>query len=194
MINARFTLNGLPSSILSVAGVGNFPAFSGKKFGRNNVTMASREKIGPIPPGRYFIVGRESGGRLGAIRHFYLNNIYGTDRDSWFALYKEDLQIDDTVFIEGLKRGEFRLHPIGPAGLSEGCITLCQPSDFEYLRNALLNTTMIQVPCSSFRAYGTITVTSQGCEITTTSYSAAGFFVDQNSRCESDSGYHTPWP
>lgn len=159
VIIAQFALNGLPSSILSVSGVGNFPAFSGQKYGRNNVTMASRKKIGPVPPGRYFILGRESGGRLGAIGNFYLDNIYGTDRDTWFALYKEDLQIDDTVYIEGVKRGQFRLHPIGPAGLSEGCITLCHQSDFDYLRQALLHTTMMQVPCSSFKAYGMVTVT-----------------------------------
>lgn len=159
MIIARYALNGLPSSILSVPGVGNFPAFSGQLYGRNNVTMAGRKNIGPIPPGRYFVVDRKSGGRLGAITDFGLKNIYGTDRSSWFALYKDDWQIDDSMFIDGVKRGNFRLHPIGPRGLSEGCITLLHLSDFEYLREALLKTTMIPVPCTSFKAYGTITVT-----------------------------------
>lgn len=158
MIIARFPLNGLPTSILSVPGVGNFTAFSGQKYGKNNVTMASRKEIGPIPPGRYFIVGRGSGGRLGSLRESVLKHIYGTDRSTWFALYKEDLQIDDNVFIDGVKRGAFRLHPVGPGGLSEGCITLTSHSDFGYLSKALHNTTMIQVPCSSFKAYGTITV------------------------------------
>ncbi|MFU0885012.1 DUF2778 domain-containing protein [Kluyvera sichuanensis] len=159
MIIARFALNGLPSSILTVPGVGNFPAFSGQKYGRDNVTMAGRPDIGPIPPGRYFVVGRESGGRLGALRNYFLKNFYGTDRESWFALYKDDWQIDDSVFIDGIKRGSFRLHPIGPMGLSEGCITLLHPSDFDYLRAALLKTSMVPVPCTSFKAYGTITVT-----------------------------------
>ncbi|WP_350316774.1 DUF2778 domain-containing protein [Lelliottia wanjuensis] len=159
MIIARFALNGLPTSILTVAGVGNFPAFSGQLFGRNNVTMAGRKEIGPIPPGRYFILSRQSGGRLGAITDFGLKNFYGTDRSIWFALYKEDWQIDDAVFVEGVKRSSFRLHPIGPRGLSEGCITLCSLSDFDYLREALLNTTMMPVPCTSFKAHGTITVT-----------------------------------
>ena len=158
MIIARFPLNGMPTSVLSVAGVGNFPAFSGQKYGRNNVTMASREEIGPIPPGRYFIVGRGSGGRLGAIRESMLKNFYGTDRSTWFALYKQDWQIDDSVFVEGIKRGSFRLHPIGPRGLSEGCITLTSQSDFDYLSKALHKTTMMPVPCTSFKAYGTITV------------------------------------
>jgi len=159
MIIARFPLNGLPASVLSVPGVGNFPAFSGQKAGRNNSSLSSVPDIGPIPPGRYFVVGRHSGGRLGAVYEFGLREFYGTDRTTWFALYREDWQIDDTVFIEGVKRGKFRLHPIGPKGLSEGCITLTQLSDFDYLRDALLKTTMIQVPCSSFMAYGTITVT-----------------------------------
>ncbi|HIB8955246.1 TPA: DUF2778 domain-containing protein [Enterobacter ludwigii] len=159
MIIARYALNGLPTSILTVAGIGNFPAFSGQMYGRNNVTMSSRKDIGPIPPGRYFIVNRQSGGRLGAITDFELKNFYGTDRSVWFALYKEDWQIDDSVFVEGVKRGAFRLHPVGPRGLSEGCITLCQQSDFDYLKEALMNTTMMPVPCSSFKAYGTITVT-----------------------------------
>ena len=159
MIIAIFALNGLPTSILTVPGVGNFPAFSGQKYGRNNVTMAGRKEIGSIPPSRYFIVGRESGGRLGSLRNFYLKNIYGADRSTWFALYKEDWQIDDYVFIEGVKRGNFRFHPIDPLGLSEGCITLTHQSDFDYLSKALKRTTMMQVPCSSFKAYVTITVT-----------------------------------
>lgn len=158
MIMARFALNGLPSSILTVPGVGNFPAFSGQKYGRNNASMAGRKEIGPIPPGRYFVVGRESGGRLGAITEFMLKNVYGTDRATWFALYNDDWQIDDHVFVDGVKRGNFRLHPAGPRGLSEGCITLLHLSDFDYLRAAMLKTTMIPVPCTSFKAYGTITV------------------------------------
>ena len=158
MIAARFSLNGLQTSILTVPGVGNFPAFSGQKSGRNNSTLSSIVDIGPIPPGRYFIVGRHSGGRLGSIYDFYLKNFYGTDRSEWFALYGDDWQIDDSVFIETIKRGGFRLHPIGPRGLSEGCITLTHVSDFDYLRKALLKTTMIQVQSCSFKAYGTITV------------------------------------
>ncbi|MEB6575611.1 MULTISPECIES: DUF2778 domain-containing protein [Enterobacter] len=159
MIIARYALNGLPSSILTVPGIGNFPAFSGQLYGRNNPTMASKQEIGPIPPGRYFIVNRQSGGRLGGLSDFALKNIYGTDRSKWFALYKDDWQIDDQVFVEGVRRGHFRLHPIGPRGLSEGCITLLHLSDFDYLYEALMKTTMMPVPCTSFKAYGTITVT-----------------------------------
>lgn len=79
MIIARYALNGLPSSILTVPGIGNFSAFSGQLYGRNNPTMASKPEIGPIPPGRYFIVNRQSGGRLGGLSDFALKNIYGTD-------------------------------------------------------------------------------------------------------------------
>ncbi|WP_434585433.1 hypothetical protein ACMYSP_02725 [Klebsiella sp. R390] len=42
--------------------------------------------------------------------------------------------------------------------MSEGCITLLHLSDFDYLRAAMLKTTMIPVPCTSFKAYGTIAV------------------------------------
>ncbi|WP_421670688.1 tlde1 domain-containing protein [Rahnella sp. EDr1-12] len=67
--------------------------------------------------------------------------------------------MNDETFIEGVKRGSFRLHPIGPKGLSEGCITMTSQSDFDYLRTALLGTSMIGVPGSSLKAHGTIRVT-----------------------------------
>jgi hypothetical protein len=52
----------------------------------------------------------------------------------WFALWRDDGGIDDYTWIEGVKRGNFRLHP---GTLSEGCITLPHDSDFATLRNAL---------------------------------------------------------
>lgn len=159
----RFLWHDLPNYFLNqsfiVRAIHKTQSEKGVLNGNSSLTMASRKKIGPIPPGRYFILSRKSGGRLGSLRDFYPDNIYGTDRETWFALYKDDLQIDDTVFVEGVKRGNFRLHPVGPAGLGEGCLTLSHQSDFDYLRQALLDTTMMQVPCSSFKAYGTVTVT-----------------------------------
>ncbi|KMW71382.1 hypothetical protein TI10_21155 [Photorhabdus luminescens subsp. luminescens] len=157
-ITCTFTLNGMPTSILHCIGVGSFPAFSGQKYGRNNAYMTTVQDIGPLPKGRYFIVGRQSGGRLNAIRMWVLKNFYGTDRETWFALYRDDGKINDETFIEGVKRGNFRLHPIGPRGLSEGCVTLTQQTDFDYIRAALLKTTMIPIPGSSLKAYGTIKV------------------------------------
>lgn len=158
-IVCSYVLNGMETSILCCAGVGNFPAFSGQRSGRNNPTLANVTDIGPLPTGRYFIVSRQSGGRLGPIREFGLNNWYGTDRSTWFGLYRDDGKINDETFIAGVRRGNFRLHPIGPRALSEGCVTMTSHSDFEYLRAELLNTSMIGVPGTSLRAHGTIRVT-----------------------------------
>ncbi|EXU76165.1 hypothetical protein BG55_07335 [Erwinia mallotivora] len=157
-VTCSFSLNGMPMSLLTCYGIGAFPAFSGQKQGRNNESLTTVKNIGPIPQGKYYIVGRQSGGRLGDLRETLLKYGYGTDRREWFALYRADGKIDDWTFINGIKRGNFRLHPIGPMGLSEGCITLNHITDFEYLRSQLLKTSMIKIPGSGMQAYGTIQV------------------------------------
>ncbi|PKE29851.1 hypothetical protein CWS43_13980 [Rahnella sp. AA] len=157
-IACSYVLNGMETSILSCTGVGNFPAFSGQRHGRNNPTLTHVGDIGPLPTGRYFVVSRVSGGRLGGLRNCILKYGYGTDRDTWFGLYRDDGKVNDETFIEGMKRGEFRLHPVGPKGLSEGCITMTSQVDFDYLRAALLSSTMITVPGSSLKAHGIIKV------------------------------------
>ncbi len=81
----------------------------------------------------------------------------GSDRSVWFALYREDSNIDDWTFINNVERGHFRLHPAGYMGISEGCITLPSKAHFSVLRNALLNTPAIQVT-SMLTAYGTVQV------------------------------------
>ncbi|RTY57727.1 DUF2778 domain-containing protein [Pantoea sp. YU22] len=56
--------------------------------------------------------------------------------------------------------GIFRLHP---GTLSEGCITIAYDTDYALIRNALLNTTLVQVPCMrSLMARGWIEVISNG--------------------------------
>lgn len=157
-ISCRFTLNGMSMSVLRCSGVGNFPAFSGQLYGRDNSSMTFKTEIGPLPKGRYFIVGRESGGRMNTIRMAYLKYIYGADRGPWFALYRDDGKIDDWTFVDGVRRGNFRLPPNGPKSLSEGCVTLFQQTDFDYFRSALLKTTMMPIKGSSMKAYGTIMV------------------------------------
>ncbi|MGE9552950.1 DUF2778 domain-containing protein [Erwinia amylovora] len=157
-IYCTFTLNGLPSSVLDCDGVAKLPAFSGQKHGRNNDLMTGVPDIGPLPKGRYYIVGRESGEFLSKLRHFFIKYGYGTDRSEWFALYRDDGTIDDLTFIDGVQRGNFRLHPIGPQGLSEGCITLNHIGDFDYLRKKLLSTMMIDIPGTSLKAYGIVEV------------------------------------
>lgn len=84
----------------------------------------------------------------------------GHKHSEWFALWRDDWGIDDYTWIESVKRGNFRLHP---GVLSEGCITLSHDSDFAMLRNALLRTQRIDVPCTKkLQAYGTIEVISSG--------------------------------
>lgn len=74
--------------------------------------------MGPIPPGIYFIVDRESGGMLGGLRDYF------TGRDTWFALCANDNRIDDKTFCNNIIRGHFRLHPKGVRGVSEGCVVI----------------------------------------------------------------------
>lgn len=153
-----FKLNKQPSSALACPGLGNFAAFSGRDAGRNNPDAVGKEGTGPLPPGTYYIVDRTSGGHLGWLYDVVRSRIYGTDRSRWFALYRNDDVIDDETFVNGVKRGGFRLHPIGPLRLSEGCITLTDVAQFDRLRDALLQRTQFAIPGSKLTAYGTVEV------------------------------------
>lgn len=93
------------------------------------------------------------------IRDFFLKEFYGTDRSEWFALYRDDGAIDDVTYIQGVQRGHFRLHPMGPRGISEGCITLMQKRDFEKLSTYLRqHGATLPIPGTGMRAYGVIEV------------------------------------
>ena len=114
-VACTFKLNRKSTSQLVCPGVGSFPAFSGQKEGRDNPAMVSKADIGPLPLGRYYIVDRQSGGRLGWLRD-WASRHYSVDRNEWFALYRDDGVIDDATSVGGVSRGAFRLHPIGPRG------------------------------------------------------------------------------
>ncbi|MDS6981570.1 DUF2778 domain-containing protein, partial [Klebsiella pneumoniae] len=76
------------------------------------------------------------------------------------ALWRDDRGIDDETWVEGVKRGNFRLHP---GTVSEGCITIAHNSDFAMIRNALMNTSLVQVPCiRSLMARGWVEVVASG--------------------------------
>nr|WP_265325317.1 DUF2778 domain-containing protein [Klebsiella pneumoniae] len=78
----------------------------------------------------------------------------------WFALWRDDRGIDDETWVEDVKRGNFRLHP---GTVSEGCITIAHNSDFAMIRNALMNTSLVQVPCMrSLMARGWVEVVASG--------------------------------
>ncbi|QCT21471.1 DUF2778 domain-containing protein [Jejubacter calystegiae] len=85
-----------------------------------------------------------------------------TDHSEWFALYRDDGMIDDHTWIRGVRRGNFRLHPIGPLGIPEGCITLQHHSDFQSIRTALLRTNKVPVRNTGLMAYGQIEVITHG--------------------------------
>jgi hypothetical protein len=81
---------------LSCPGIGTFPAFPGQKESCNNPEKTNVPDIGPIVRGRYFIVERPSGGRLGPFRERLLKDIYGTDRSTWFGLFRDDEKLMTT--------------------------------------------------------------------------------------------------
>jgi hypothetical protein len=155
-VACTFVLNGQTTSLLSCPGVGLFTAFSGTSTGRDNPNAVSQADVGPLPPGRYYIVDRQSGGRAGWIRDLG-SLIYGADRRHWFMLWREGS--GDSTMINGVRRGAFRLHPIGPRGLSEGCITLANPTQFNILSSYLHKQgATVPVPGTSLRAYGYVDV------------------------------------
>ncbi|BEU66489.1 hypothetical protein MAFF301069_10440 [Ralstonia pseudosolanacearum] len=106
----------------------------------------------PIPPGTYYIVDRKSGGKLG-----WLWDMAG-NRSEWFGLYADDQRIDDEVFCEEVKRGNFRLHPMVGRGISKGCITIEKQSDFNRIRLMLRNAGTSAIPGTDLKTYGKITV------------------------------------
>ena len=149
-------LNGKPNSVLTCNGQ-PYPAFSGTGTGRDNPAKASAVDVGPIPPGLYYIVDRPVGGRIPGLAAFFHDLISNSDRQHWFALYAKGT-LSDFTFVEGIKRGNFRLHPIGRLGLSEGCITLSSLDDFNRLSAFLLGQPAANIPGTKIRFYGTVTV------------------------------------
>ena len=98
------------------------------------------------------IFDRQSGGLLGPLRDLF------SGKDEWFALYAADGKIDDEMFCEEIKRGNFRLHPKGIRGISQGCITINSQNDFLSLRAILKNNKQEAVPGTELLAYGRVTV------------------------------------
>jgi hypothetical protein len=158
MIRCTYLLNNYGLSTLSVPGVGFFPAYSGYAgVHRNNPDSVAIVNEGPLPFGKYYIVDRPRGGPVDIARAYYASALSGSNRFIWFALYREDSNVDDTTFIDQIERGAFRLHPAGYSGISQGCITLPNHSHYKILRDALLGTAQIKIS-ASLTAYGTVQV------------------------------------
>jgi hypothetical protein len=140
--------------------VGWFTAFSGHGQARNSPSSGAIADGGSIPLGRYYIVNRESGGVLGPLKDWYLH------RDKWFALYRDDGSIDDVTFIDGVKRGLFRLHPLGPRRMSTGCIVLHYHEEFDRLRAHLLASPFETIKGTGIRTYGVVEVVANAFDTT----------------------------
>jgi len=169
-LNGRFLLNGADIAPLTFPGVGTFMAFSGngvyKNRGGCGKYSGKKAGDGPFPEGNYWIVNRGGGGTISKaiawVKDTYNQHASGAEfrRDEWFALYPDSWSVNDSLWIEGVKREHFRLHP---GVLSDGCITLVSNAEFRTLRNALLATTLIDVPCmKDLKAYGMIEVVNNG--------------------------------
>lgn len=156
-VSCTFQLNNKETSLFSCPGVGAVVAFSGTSTGRDNPAAIAKENIGPIPPGTYYIVDRQPGGHLGVFRDLIAANTGSTDRNQWFMLWRKDT--GDTTIVNGVKRGQFRLHPMGRLHLSEGCITISNPYSFNKLAAHIRKQgATVTVPGSRFKAYGTVEV------------------------------------
>lgn len=159
-IEGKFTVNDAHWSPLKILGMGEFMAFSGQGGYRNHGGCAHIPGQGPIPPGKYWVVDRAMGGKLNQLKNYVKDLWTGNDHSEWFALYRDDNQIDDYTWIKGVERGQFRLHP---GSISEGCITLPHYVDFQRIRQGLLRTNKIWVPGKAgLKSYGTIEVVANG--------------------------------
>lgn len=157
-VRCSFHLNSKETSWFVCPGVGPVQAFSGKGNGRDNPYAVAIKGMGPIPKGTYFIVDRQSGGMLGFLYDLWGEYGYGTtDHRKWFCLWNPDT--GDSTITEGIKRGNFRLHPMGPQRLSEGCITVVSQSDFDRVeRHLRSHPPELPVPGTTLKAYGTVEV------------------------------------
>jgi len=151
MYQCNFELNNKPMSAFSI-GLRAFKAFSGLDPYVNKRMAACTPRIGPIPPGTYYIVDRQSGGFLGR-----LYDMFG-QRGNWFALYANDGRIDDETYCNEVKRGNFRLHPKVGRGISKGCITIDRQSDFNVFLAMIRGTPRQAIPASTLAAYGKVLV------------------------------------
>jgi hypothetical protein len=152
MLTCTFVLNSKPLSELRIGAKG-FEAFSGMGAYVNQPQHACMAGRGPIPPGSYYVIDRESGGLLGPLRNLF------SDRSEWLALYADDGRVDDEVKCNSIARGNFRLHPKGPLGISEGCITIEKPIEFNLVRSLIRSEKLAAIPGSTLKAYAKVLVT-----------------------------------
>ncbi|AWD03238.1 DUF2778 domain-containing protein [Klebsiella aerogenes] len=142
-------------------GVGSFDVLSGIDRYINNPNCSDREKAA-IPPGTYWIVDRPVGSIVNQVRAEVIDmaHLYKNHHSEWFGLFSNDT-MSDHIFVNGMMRGSFRLHPLNTdgSGVSWGCITLYKSAEFQILRHSLLNRKKVRVPGGrGLMAYGRIDV------------------------------------
>ena len=145
---------------LTVYGVGSFSVLSGREQYINNPNCAWISNYGSIPVGECWIVDMPSGSFANSVLRELKDWVNNTDHSQWFGLFSTQT-MSDSVFVNGVKRGQFRLHPLRPDGSGEswGCITFYRVPDFNVVRSALLRSEKIAVPGGNgLQAYGKVTV------------------------------------
>lgn len=144
-------------SSLVCSGFGAVEAYSGHGKGVDNPNDVADVGVGAIPPGTYYLVDRQSGGRLGWLRDAVGPSVGTTDRRLWFMLWNP--YGGDATMIHGIRRGNFRLHPDGPHHESDGCITVKNPADFDRLQRHIRSFAPdMPIPGSAMKAYGRVEV------------------------------------
>lgn len=151
MHQCSFELNNQPMSNFKLGAMA-VSAFSGLGTNVNKRAAACVAGVGPIPPGTYYIVDRESGGLLSPL----WDRVKG--RKNWFALYAIDGNINDVTYCNEIERGNFRLHPKGTYGISKGCIVIEKHSDFNRLSAILRNGKPTRIVGTKHHAYGKVVV------------------------------------
>lgn len=90
-------------STLRCDGVGDCAAFSGDGSGKNNPAAVAVPDVGPLPPGRYYIVDRGSGGVFSHIKTWAYDIYNHTERGKWLALFRTGGEIDDRTIVDGVR-------------------------------------------------------------------------------------------
>lgn len=147
---------------LHVYGVGTFPVFSGIAP-VTNIAECAFIKNAALPVGMYWIVDAPAGSLANRLERVVKDFKNGTNHAEWLGLYNA-ATMSDHVFVNGVSRGSFRLHPLRPNGEGEswGCITFYNIPDFQLVRTALLRCKKILVPGGKgLMTYGRIDVTGR---------------------------------
>ena len=111
--------------------------FSGNGDGKNNPDNVGNKDNGPIPPGKYYVIKRQSGGIRSQIEDWTYKLWNDNDKTQWLAFIAIDDALDDQKEINGVFRSSFRMH-YGTRSL--GCITFLDKEVFEKAREFILET------------------------------------------------------